>query len=540
MNRQDAERIVIEFLKPVYGFALKRCRNAQDAEDLSQDIAVKIFRALLKRDDIADIGKFAWTVAHNALSNYYRGNSRNYIGVPIDKLCDFADVDAEDIEAALVMQETVSKMHGEIAYLSKLQRRIVIAYYYESKAQSEIADELKIPIGTVKWHLFEAKKDLRKGMETMRNPSELKFNPIRFALCGTNGSTGTKGLNSNFFRSALSQNIEYAVWKSPKTVNEIADLLGVSPVYVESEAEYLEEYGFLTKRGGKYLCNILLDEPGDEMIRLHDRMYESAAKIFANELFDALVEARIWENPTVRGGRVNGVVDRNFMMWALVPYIAALSGESMMDDAISLEDAATLRPDGGHNICYAIVETPASQRPKYFDSMQRWCGPYGIRKDDLCIWQIDSEWSQRRLDDLYAERSYADLRMIRRMIDGQTLGAEEFARLIEHGILLPEGSEIQCLWIEGAETKRALLEICDRIRRKYSEALDALRKPYVDAVLKETPEHLRTMRGYGLQYIFYVDGWFILHCLKALVNNGKLQLPAEDQRRALTTIIVHE
>lgn len=180
MNRQDAERIVAGFLKPVYGFALKRCRNAQDAEDLSQEIAVKLFRALLRRDDIADVGKFAWTVAHNALSNYYRGNSRSYVGVPFDELGELADGQAEDLGSALVMRETASKLHDEIARLSKLQRRIVVAYYYESKTQIKIAEELAIPVGTVKWHLFEAKKDLKRGMETMRNPGELKFNP--FAL----------------------------------------------------------------------------------------------------------------------------------------------------------------------------------------------------------------------------------------------------------------------------------------------------------------------------------------------------------------------
>ena len=71
MNRQDAERITTEYLKPIFGFALKRCQNAEDAEDLSQEIVLKAFRALLSRDDIADVGKFIWTIAHNALSNYY-------------------------------------------------------------------------------------------------------------------------------------------------------------------------------------------------------------------------------------------------------------------------------------------------------------------------------------------------------------------------------------------------------------------------------------------------------------------------------------
>ena len=55
MNRQDAENIITEYLKPIFGFALKRCKNAHDAEDLSQDIVLKAFRALLLKDDIGDV-----------------------------------------------------------------------------------------------------------------------------------------------------------------------------------------------------------------------------------------------------------------------------------------------------------------------------------------------------------------------------------------------------------------------------------------------------------------------------------------------------
>lgn len=72
MNRQDAEKTITEYLKPIFGFALKRCKSTQDAEDLSQEIVMRAFRAFLIRDDIADVGKFIWTVAYNALSNYYR------------------------------------------------------------------------------------------------------------------------------------------------------------------------------------------------------------------------------------------------------------------------------------------------------------------------------------------------------------------------------------------------------------------------------------------------------------------------------------
>ena len=41
MNRDTAKQITEEYVKQVYGFALKRCARVQDAEDLTQDIILK-------------------------------------------------------------------------------------------------------------------------------------------------------------------------------------------------------------------------------------------------------------------------------------------------------------------------------------------------------------------------------------------------------------------------------------------------------------------------------------------------------------------
>ena len=73
---------------------------------------------------------------------------------------------------SLIEAETVAKLKSEIAYLSKLQRKIVIGYYFEGKRLEDISRSLNIPSGTVKWHLFEARKDLKRGMEKMRNASD--------------------------------------------------------------------------------------------------------------------------------------------------------------------------------------------------------------------------------------------------------------------------------------------------------------------------------------------------------------------------------
>ena len=259
MNRQDVEKIITEYLKPIFGFALKRCKSIHDAEDLSQEIVLRAFRALLIKDDVTDVGKFIWTIAHNTLSNYYRDTAKSMMGVSIDDVAELiaepnSEIDTDD------NKESIYCLQSEIAYLSKLQRRIVIEYYFENRKQADIARELEIPLGTVKWHLFEAKKELKRGMDTMRKASELKFNPIKFNSCGINGSVGTKSPDE-IFRSTLSQNICYCVRNVAKTVNEIADDLGVSPVYVETEVEFLEEYGFLQAQRDKYIVNFIISEP---------------------------------------------------------------------------------------------------------------------------------------------------------------------------------------------------------------------------------------------------------------------------------------
>ena len=86
MNRQDVEKSIARYLKPIFGFALKRCKSLQDAQDLSQEIEIRAFRSLIVRDDVADMGKFIWTVAHNMLSNYYRDTAKSMVGVSLPRL----------------------------------------------------------------------------------------------------------------------------------------------------------------------------------------------------------------------------------------------------------------------------------------------------------------------------------------------------------------------------------------------------------------------------------------------------------------------
>ena len=552
MRRQDAENIITEYLKPIFGFALKRCKSTQDAEDLSQEIVLRAYRALLAKDDIGDAGKFIWTIAHNALCNYYRDSAASVIGVPIDEFAEIlADPDAEyDAEGN---GEAIKRLQREIAYLSRLQRRIVIMYYFENRKQADIASELGIPVGTVKWHLFEAKKELKRGMDTMRKTSDLKFNPIKFHAYGINGSVGSRNPDE-FFRSSLPQNICYCVRNVAKTVNEIADDLGVSPVYVETEVDVLEEYGFLVKQKDKYLINFIINEPTAELLTMQNDMYKKAAELFANDLFDQLMSCGILDDerifcnhtqPDASGDRYTR--DKNFLLWSLIPYIAAWSGEDLMDKRITFEEVATIRPDGGQNIFHASVVDDEMVLPKDHVYMKNWCGPMWNEYEGRVLWQIDSEWSDR--GDYKGYFVYADdAKRVLSLYDHEKenlLSKDDYAWLSERGYIKTWGDYDGCFktaWklvvLTDKDVQRELLAIGERIKVKYKEQFEALKAPYAQAALECVPAHLRKIREYELQYVFHSDGWFLLHCIVTLLNNGKLKLPTEEQRKALTTMII--
>ncbi len=552
MNRQEVEKTIAEYLKPIFGFALKRCKNVHDAEDLSQEIVTRAFRALLIKEDVADMRKFIWTVAHNVLSNYYRDTAKSVANVPIDEVAELI----ADPSAEIVVDDRSNAIHRlrtEIAYLSKQQRRIVIAYYFENRRQADIAAELGVSIGTVKWHLFEAKKELKRGMDKMRETSELKFNPIRFESYGLSGSLGTKSLDE-FFRSALSQNVCYCVRNQAKTINEIAEELGVSPVYVESEAAFLEEYGFLLAEKKKYIVNFIIDEPSPELFAVQNEMYRCAAELFANELYDELLSTGILDDPDILCGQTDEPVsaanppkaDRNFVLWSLIPYIAARCGRGLAKQRISFEEVATYRPDGGHNICHASVASGKTGLPEEWEHMKNWIGPmWNGQDDDPHMWQIDSEYSDRMS---FQERNIPEEQ--RRTIvlfkeeKEHLLSKQDYAWLAELGYIKTNGDydgQFQSAWqiviLNSKEIRDKLLAIGTRIKERHRAELETLKAPFVQAMLAGIPPHLRKAREHELQYVFHSDGWFLLYCVIVLLKNGKLQTPTEGQRKSLMTLL---
>ena len=535
MEQNNANEIVNEYITRIYSFVKKRVSNEADAQDIAQEIALKLYKSLCIKE-VVNVEGFVWTVARNTLSNFYRDNSRFKMNVSIED----NELDINDGSSALVDQmiekENYHRIRKEIAYLSKIQRQILIMYYYEEKKQSEIASILNIPVGTVKWHLGIARDELKRGMAKMRNINDLKFNPISFCKVGYSGYTGSMGDPVKYIRSALSQNIIYAIKNTARTVEEIAEIMNVSPVYVESEIEFLEENQLVIKEKNKYICNIVIEEIEDSsQIGIIKRCYGKVAGEIATRLFDEIKKNNYLNSPDILGPN-----DDNFRMWALIIYLIATADTENIEKPITFEQAATIRPDGGCNIITAGVDSQWSK--EILENSDGFCGPCWNDNDELTLWLVDSKWSDKRVTEYYGGPNIErDLKLIGRFIKGDTLSVDEYTFLLEKGYITKKNGvyELGIVAIQPGETKEKLEELAHKIKNEVlNENTNIINEYKASLGTDNMPKNVRIQREFMNQYLFSQDGFLCIFSAEALLESDRLKIVDEEMKKAVGQIVI--
>ncbi len=71
-NEKSLEILVQKYLKPVYGFAYKYVNNAQEAEDITQETFVKIWRNLKKFDKEKSFKAWIFSIAKNTSLDFLK------------------------------------------------------------------------------------------------------------------------------------------------------------------------------------------------------------------------------------------------------------------------------------------------------------------------------------------------------------------------------------------------------------------------------------------------------------------------------------
>ena len=154
-----------DFLK---GFALGFTRDSQDAEDLIQDTMVKALRYKNNFKEGTNIKGWLYTIMRNIfINNYKRKKFQNTI-VDSTENQFFINSSTEmqvDTVTTKINEQDIRETIGRL----KDEFRIPFTMFVEGFHYDEIAEELGIPMGTVKSRIFHARKKLGAQLLEFQN-----------------------------------------------------------------------------------------------------------------------------------------------------------------------------------------------------------------------------------------------------------------------------------------------------------------------------------------------------------------------------------
>lgn len=294
MNKQKADALITEYLPKIYGFAVNKSFGYDEAEDLCSDIVGEVYLSLLTAKEIYNLDGYIWRISEHVYSKYV-SSKKKHQGVSIDGMY----LPFEDTYSLGEGKEEMLRLRREIAFLTKTRREIVYSYYYENKSIAQISLAMNIPVGTVKWHLNKARNELKKGFIMERKIGKLGIKPIKATNFGHSGNPGTNGGPEYYLKDSLNLNIVYSVYYGPKTKEEIAEELGVTPVFIEDKIVFLEGNGFLVRQSrDKFTTYVKFDpetyslEQQESILKKQLEIAALLSKEYASEVRKAVVDIK--------------------------------------------------------------------------------------------------------------------------------------------------------------------------------------------------------------------------------------------------------
>ncbi|HEX2057272.1 MAG TPA: sigma-70 family RNA polymerase sigma factor [Actinomycetota bacterium] len=142
------------FERPLYALGIRWLNDPKLAEELVQEVTLRVWRRAGRYDpERGASSSWIFGIARNVAADLARARSKTPIPVPEAP----EEVAPWDEDRAWTAWEVARA----VARLPEDQRRVVELAYANQMTQSEIASELRIPLGTVKTRLYAALRKLR-------------------------------------------------------------------------------------------------------------------------------------------------------------------------------------------------------------------------------------------------------------------------------------------------------------------------------------------------------------------------------------------
>jgi RNA polymerase sigma-70 factor (ECF subfamily) len=166
-GQEAFERLLPAYRRRVLGLAYGILRDRAAAEDLAQEVFVKLWQALPRYDGRAQLSTWIYAITRNAAVSALRARRRELSLADEAVAAEVEGVAAPDAAAA-----EDPALRRAIDRLPEKQRQAITLYYMDERSVEEVADMMGIPANTVKTHLHRARASLAAALgESAKEPA---------------------------------------------------------------------------------------------------------------------------------------------------------------------------------------------------------------------------------------------------------------------------------------------------------------------------------------------------------------------------------
>ena len=157
------EDLVIAYQHRVFGVALRMLRNRSEAEEIAQEVFLRVHRAVEDFRGEAKLSTWLYAITSRLCLNRLASGERRMAREgeeSLERLRADADPAAhvERVELEAALQRAITELPEE-------RRIVVVLRDFEGLSYEEIAAALDLPLGTVRSRLHRARTDLKEKLE---------------------------------------------------------------------------------------------------------------------------------------------------------------------------------------------------------------------------------------------------------------------------------------------------------------------------------------------------------------------------------------
>jgi RNA polymerase sigma factor (sigma-70 family) len=166
----EAYRCLIERHKNyVFTLVYRMVDHRETAEDLTQEIFIKLFRSLSQFRGDAKFTTWLYRLTANLVTDYRRSQQRRPHEAILDKVKGWFGNREEEPEAVALRREEQYAVQHVLAQLPDKYRLILYLYHYKQLTYQEIAEVTRLPLKSIETRLYRGKALLKQKWQEVRN-----------------------------------------------------------------------------------------------------------------------------------------------------------------------------------------------------------------------------------------------------------------------------------------------------------------------------------------------------------------------------------